>query len=196
MVTGLLACRMTIDDELPAWARAGRAGLTWTGQARPPFATVPGTDQESVWDYPRPPRLVPDPREVTVACGDTVVARTTGALRLLETAHPPTFYLPRADVDLRWLERGSGTSRCEWKGLATYYDVVMRGRRLAGVAWSYERPLVDARSITGYLAFYANALTCCVAGERAVPQPGGFYGGWITPELVGPFKGEPDSDGW
>jgi uncharacterized protein (DUF427 family) len=184
------------DDELPAWARAGRAGWTWVGRERPSFAAVPGAGQESVWDYPRPPRFVADARAVRVALGAVELARTAGAVRLLETSHPPTFYLPRADVAMAYLQRTSARSHCEWKGAATYFDVVVGAQRLPRAAWSYERPFADAAVIAGHLAFYAHTLACFVAGERVRPQDGGFYGGWITAELVGPFKGAPDSDGW
>ncbi len=188
----LLSCAMT-DDELPAWARQARAGWTWTGQRRPPFAIAPGPGQESVWDYPRPPLLVADEREVVVRLGELELARTRGALRMLETSHPPTFYLPRRDVDLSQLRRSSGGgSLCEWKGACTYYDV----GALERVAWSYEHPFAAALELSGHLAFYAHTLACFVGGERVQPQPGGFYGGWITPELVGPFKGEASTRGW
>jgi uncharacterized protein (DUF427 family) len=183
-------------QDLPAWARAARTGWTWTGHHRPPFAIVPGPGQESVWDYPRPPRLVADGREVVVQRGDVIIARTTAAIRLLETSHPPTFYLPRADVALEYLERRLDPSLCEWKGACTYYDVVVDDRRLGRAAWSYERPFCDAASIAGYIAFYADPLVCFVGGERVRPQAGGFYGGWITSELVGPFKGDEATRGW
>jgi len=187
---------MANQDSLPAWARAGRAGWIWTGGRRPAFAVAPGPAQESVWDYPRPPVLVADAREVIVRLGDIVLAHTTHALRLLETAHPPTFYLPRADVAMPHLVRVGGGSRCEWKGAATYYDVVVGARRLERVAWSYEQPFGDAAELAGHLAFYATTLACSVDGAAVIAQPGGFYGGWITPELVGPFKGGAGSEGW
>jgi uncharacterized protein (DUF427 family) len=184
------------DADIPAWARAARQGWTWTGGARPPFAEVPSPGQESVWDYPRPPLLVPDARSVVVRRGETELARTDRAVRMLETSHPPTFYLPRSDVVMKHLKRTGHGSQCEWKGLCTYYDVVVGGERIVGAAWSYEEPLADAAAIAGHIAFYASRLACFVAGERALPQPGGFYGGWVTAELVGPFKGGPDSRGW
>lgn len=149
-----------------------------------------------MWDYPRPPRLLPDRREVIVALGQIEIARTSAAIRMLETSHPPTFYLPRQDVEMSYLERASGSSQCEWKGTCTYYDVVLAGRRLARTAWSYQHPFADAAAIAGYVACYAAVLECYVAGERARPQPGGFYGGWVTSELVGPFKGEATTQGW
>ncbi len=158
----------------------------------------PSPGQESVWDYPRPPRLDPSPKLVVIRDGDVIIARTRGAIRVLETSHPPTWYLPPADIApnavVRSAERGT---ICEWKGPATYWDVSGPGGRvLRSAAWSYQRPTPAFRSITGYLAFYPTELTCEVDGERARPQAGGFYGGWVTDDIVGPFKGEPGSWGW
>jgi len=164
----------------------------WNGSARPDFAIAPGPAQESVWDYPRPPRLARDAREVIVRAGEIFVARTRAAVRVLETSHPPTFYLPRADVEMAHLARATGGSHCEWKGNAVYFDVA--GNARAG--WSYEQPLPGFEDLTGHIAFYCDRLVCTVNGVRAVPQAGGFYGGWITPELVGPFKGGADSRNW
>jgi uncharacterized protein (DUF427 family) len=190
----------------------------WRGHARPAFAVVPEPGQESVWDYPRPPALVPEAREVVVRWGEIEVARSLRCLRLLETAHPPTFYLPWADVDRRWLRPAGGGSFCEWKGPARYWSLVkpllgesLDARREANarrdanardelelprIAWSYPEPLAGAESIADHVAFYATGLACTVGGAPAQPQRGGFYGGWITPELVGPFKGDPGTAGW
>jgi len=181
---------------LPTWAELGRQGWLHRGQKRPPFAIEPLAGQESVWDYPRPPRLVSDQREVGVCAFGVDIARTQAAVRVLETSHPPTFYLPRRDVQMSYLVAAGGGSRCEWKGEASYFDIVVGERRIARPAWSYEEPFDDATSIAGHLAFYASEVDATVAGERVLSQPGGFYGGWITSELVGPFKGEPGSGGW
>jgi len=181
---------------VPGWARRGRSGWRWTGDERPPFAQEPGPGQESVWDYPRPPKLVPDARHVVVRLGETVVADTTAAYRVCETASPPTFYLPPEDVRTQLLEPARGASRCEWKGEARYWTVVAEGTRLERAAWSYPEPFPGFEPVRGYLCFYPGPLTCSVDGHPVVPQPGRFYGGWITPELVGPFKGEPGSEGW
>ena len=181
---------------LPKWVKAAREQWAWRGQARPPFAVMPGTDQESVWDYPRPPTVVPDPREVVVRWGDVEVARTCRALRVLETSHPPSFYLPWDDVATSLLQPAPGTSFCEWKGPARYWTLVDGDRRMAGVAWSYPHPLRGADALAACVAFYAGALDCRVEGAAVLPQPGGYYGGWITQELVGPFKGEPGSQNW
>jgi len=185
----------------PPWAQAARDGWGWRGQARPPFAVLPAPGQTSVWDFPRPPRLAPDDRELVVRWGEVEVARTRQAIRVLETAHPPSFYLPWRDVARDWLEPAPGSSFCEWKGPARYWSLVDRsangaGRRLDGVAWSYPEPLAGAEALADCVAFYPAQLQCSVGGQPVSPQPGGFYGGWITPELTGPFKGGPGSQGW
>ncbi len=125
-----------------------------------------------------------------------VIARTRASLRLLETSHPPTFYLPRTDIDMDHLRAAGRGSRCEWKGDASYFDVSAGNAKRPRAAWSYENPFGDFLPLAGHLAFYASALSCFVDEERVRPQPGGFYGGWITDELVGPFKGEAGSGGW
>lgn len=174
-----------------------REQWTWRGASRPPFAAVPGPDQESVWDYPRPPVIVADTREVAIRWGDVEVARTRRALRVLETAHPPSFYLPLDDVTPGLLQpEPGGGSFCEWKGPARYWSLVDGSRRLQAVAWSYPQPLAGAEALARCVAFYPAALDCRVDGAAVQPQPGGFYGGWITPELTGPFKGAPGSGGW
>ena len=175
---------------------AAREQWTWRGQARPPFAVFPAPGQESVWDYPRPPAVVRDPREVVVRWGEVEIARTRRALRVLETSHPPSFYLPWDDVAACMLQPAPGTSYCEWKGPARYWTLVDCDRRMAAVAWSYPHPLRSAEPLGACVAFYAGALDCRVDGAAVRPQPGGFYGGWITPDLVGPFKGEPGSQNW
>jgi uncharacterized protein (DUF427 family) len=180
----------------PPDLKHARAQWRWRGVDRPPFAAIPGPGQESVWDYPRPPRLASDAREVVVRWGAVEVARTTGAIRVLETAHPPCFYLPWRDVARELFQQAPGTSFCEWKGPARYWSLIDGDRRLPAVAWSYPEPLSGAEAIADCVALYANVLECRVGGARVIPQPGGFYGGWITPELVGPFKGEPGSGGW
>ncbi len=183
-------------SDLSLWLQAARENWHWQGQARPPFAQIPTAQQESVWDYPRPPRLLPDSREVVIRWGSMEVARTRRSVRVLETAHPPTFYLPWEDVARQLLIPGHGSSFCEWKGPASYWSLVHEERRLERVAWSYPKPLAGGEPLAGCVAFYPASLDCRVDGSRVKPQPGGFYGGWITPELVGPFKGEPGSEGW
>jgi uncharacterized protein (DUF427 family) len=164
----------------------------WRGQERPPFAIAPGPGQESVWDYPRPPRVEPDARPVVVRAGDVVVASTRRALRVLETASPPTFYVPLADVEPNRLVPAAGASWCEWKGRARYWSL---GGGPA-VAWSYEEPNPRYDVLRDHVAFYPARVACFVGGVRVEPQPGGFYGGWVTPEIVGPWKGDPGTEGW
>jgi uncharacterized protein (DUF427 family) len=186
--------------DLPSWIRAARQQWRWQGQERPPFATTPGPGQTSVWDFPRPPRLVRDTREVVVRWGDVEVARTQRAVFVQETSHPPSVYLPWNDVARHLLQPAAGGSFCEWKGPAKYWtlnDALNDGdRRLPDVAWSYPQPLGGAEALADCMAFYPGALNCTVGGALVTSQPGGFYGGWITPELVGPFKGEPGSESW
>ncbi len=184
------------DRRTPEWARRGRSAWTHTGAIRPPFAVTPGRDQESVWDYPRPPVIVPDAREVLVRAGLHEIARTRRAVRVLETASAPTFYLPPDDVRQDILAQAGGSSRCEWKGEARYWSITAPGPRLDRVAWSYAQPFREFEAIRGWFAFYPSLLECLVDGVRAEAQPGGFYGGWVTPDVVGPFKGEPGTGGW
>ncbi|MFD6249554.1 DUF427 domain-containing protein [Streptomyces roseolus] len=160
---------------------------TQDGRRRPVRSGTRPT--ESVWDYPRPPKLTDDDRRVTVAVGRRVVADTRASLRVLETSHPPVFYLPRQDVREEFLRPRPGRTHCEWKGTASYWDVVADDVVVPGAAWSYEQPLAPYEALRGRLAFYPSAVRCTVDGEVVVAQEGDFYGGWITPEIEGPFKG-------
>ena len=173
-----------------------RASWRWRGDQRPPFATTPGPGQESVWDYPRPPRVESDERRVRVAVESVIIAESRRCQRVLETASPPTFYLPPDDVDRDALVPAERSSFCEWKGQADYWSVRIGSKLLEAVAWSYPDPFPEFSVLKGYIAFYPQRLACSVAGARVEPQRGDFYAGWVTPELVGPFKGEPDSEGW
>lgn len=156
-----------------------------------------GPDEESVWDYPRPPRLEPVASRVVVEFAGTVVADTARALRILETSHPPTYYLPPEDVRPGVLVPAGRGSICEWKGVARYWTVAVGERRAERAAWSYPEPSPAYAPLRDHLAFYAGAMDrCTVDGEVVVPQPGGFYGGWITSAVKGPFKGGPGSMGW
>lgn len=154
---------------------------------------------ESVWDYPRPPRLERVEKRVRVLFGGSVVADTVRAHRVLETSHPPVYYVPLEDVSPGALEPSGGRgSACEWKGVASYYDVIGGdGRRAERAAWTYRSPAAGFDPIRDAVAFYPAPMDeCTVDGERVEPQPGGFYGGWITSDLVGPFKGGPGTSGW
>jgi len=181
---------------LPRWAERARAGWQHRGRTRPAFAHPPGPGQESVWDYPRPARAVDDDRRVVVELDGIRIAETRRAIRVLETSHPPTFYLPRDAIRDDALVAVPGESRCEWKGVACYYDVVAGSARRQRAAWSYEEPFSDFVRMAGHVGFYPSALECYVDDERVRPQPGGFYAGWITDDLAGPFKGAPGSGGW
>lgn len=158
---------------------------------------VPGPGQESVWDYPRPPRLEQVTKRLRVMVGDVAIAETTRGFRVLETSHPPVYYIPFEDVRADLVRQATGSSFCEWKGQATYWDVVVGKEMRAAAAWSYPTPTAPFEPIRNALAFYANRVDgCFVDNERVTPQPGRFYGGWITSDIVGPFKGEPGTQGW
>ena len=162
----------------------------------PPQRIEPGTGQLSVWDFPRPPALVQWHEHVTIAFGGGLVADTTEAWCVLETSHPPTYYLPRAAFVAGSLRPASGTSFCEWKGSADYLDVVAGDRVAPRAAWTYPHPVRAYAALREHVAVYPAAVDrCTVDGEVVQPQPGGFYGGWITPRVVGPFKGGPGTAG-
>jgi uncharacterized protein (DUF427 family) len=152
---------------------------------------------ESVWDYPRPPRVAPSSALVQVVFGGRVVAETTESLRVLETSHPPTYYLPPTSVQRRYLFPTGKTSSCEFKGVATYYSVEVRGRVSENAAWSYHSPNATYEALRDHLAFYPGRVDACfVDGERVQAQEGDFYGGWITSDISGPFKGAPGTATW
>jgi len=157
---------------VPGWLQNAREQWQNTGRSRPDFAVVPEPGQESVWDYPRPPAVVADTRIVEVRSGDIVIATTTQAIRVLETSHPPSFYVP---------------------GQAEY---VALSPADTPIGWRYPSPYADFAACAGYVSFYPDAVECRVDGELVRAQAGGFYGGWITNEIVGPFKGETGTTGW
>jgi uncharacterized protein (DUF427 family) len=160
-----------------------------------PIAPRPG--QESVWDYPRPPRLEPVTARLVVVLGGESIADTTRGHRVLETSHPPNYYFPPHDIAPGALERTAGGSFCEFKGRAHYYTVRGGERVEPEAAWGYDHPSPGFDSLAGRVAFYAGRMDACfVDGEPVTPQPGGFYGGWITSDVAGPFKGGPGSRGW
>ncbi len=157
----------------------------------------PGPGQESVWDYPRPPRLEPTERRIEIVCNGETIADSRRAFRVLETSHPPVYYLPPEDVRRDLLRPGRGRSVCEWKGAAAYHDLVVGDRIVEDAAWSYPRPTPTFAPIANYLAFYPSKVDrCLVDGVEVQAQPGDFYGGWITPDVIGPFKGAPGTWGW
>jgi uncharacterized protein (DUF427 family) len=160
-----------------------------------PISPVPG--QESVWDYPRPPRVEEFPLPIRVIFNNQVIAETTRARRVLETSHPPVYYIPRKDLNMNVLQEAVESSFCEWKGRADYYNVLVGGRRAERAAWTYPDPSPAFQTLKDHFAFYAGAMDACtVDGEIVTPQPGDFYGGWITDNIVGPFKGEPGTLFW
>ena len=157
----------------------------------------PGPGQESVWDYPRPPRLEVTGKRIQIILADVTIADTTRAQRVLETSHPPVYYLPPDDVAREYLRPARGASFCEWKGEASYYDIVVGDRVVAQAAWTYRHPSPAFAPIADYIAIYPGKMDeCYVDGERVRAQPGDFYGGWITGDIVGPFKGDPGTWGW
>jgi len=168
----------------------------YRGQERPAFAEEPGPGQESVWDYPRPPAIVVDQRCVEVRLGDLIIADSRQNYRILETASPPTFYIPARDVRVQLLEPCPGISVCEWKGVARYWGLRDRSRSPQAVGWSYPSPTRRFEAIAGYFSFYPALVACFVDGEPVRAQPGEFYGGWVTSEIVGPFKGSVDTRHW
>ncbi len=162
-----------------------------------PRRVEPGAGQESVWDYPRPPRVQGSDEVVEVVLGAVVVAWTTRALRVLETSHPPTYYLPEASFADGVLRPATGTTYCEFKGTASYFDLVAAGRTASRAAWTYRQPSPGFAALVGHVAVMPGLVDrCTVDGEVVVPQAGGFYGGWITSRVAGPFKGEPDTRDW
>ena len=156
-----------------------------------PQRIEPQPGQESVWDYPRPPRVEAVTKRIRVIFNGLTIADTTRAKRVVETSHPPVYYIPPEDVLMTSLKPTLGTSVCEWKGNAGYYDLVVEGRQSKRASWFYADPTLAFESIRSHIAFYASRVDeCYVDAERVIPQPGDFYGGWVTADVVGPFKGE------
>jgi len=158
---------------------------------------TPGPGQESVWDYPRPPRVEDTSKHIQVVFNGVVIAETRRAVRVLETSHPPVYYIPPQDIKMEHLRPASRSSYCEWKGRAAYYTLSVGEKQAENAAWYYPDPTPGLEAIEGHLAFYPHLMDACyVDGERVQAQAGGFYGGWITSDIVGPFKGEPGTWGW
>lgn len=157
----------------------------------------PGPGQESVWDYPRPPAIQPTSRHLRVVFNGRTVAETRRGLRVLETSQPPAYYVPPADVHLGLLIRSSHRTVCEWKGIAVYFTLQVHGKMSENVAWSYPDPTAGYQALRDYLAFYPSRVDACyVDGEPVKAQEGDYYGGWITSDVVGPFKGGLGTEGW
>lgn len=162
-----------------------------------PRPDLAGPGQESVWDYPRPAIAEATTAHIVIEHRGRILVDTRAAIRTLETSHPPSYYIPPADIAPGILRRADGASFCEWKGVATYWDVIVAGSVLRDAAWSYADPTPAFAALRDHVAFYAAPFDrCLVDGETVVPQPGGFYGGWITSRVVGPFKGIAGSRFW
>ncbi|MGQ4646826.1 DUF427 domain-containing protein [Lyngbya aestuarii] len=157
----------------------------------------PEPGQESVWDYPRPPRLEESPKRIRIIFNGVTIAESNRSQRVLETSHPPVYYIPPEDIKMEYLSRTNQGSFCEWKGRAIYYTVIVGNKQAANAAWAYPDPTASFAPLKNYLAFYAHMMDACyVNGELVEPQPGNFYGGWVTKDILGPFKGGPGTWGW
>lgn len=153
--------------------------------------------QESVWDYPRPAICEPTERRIQIVHRGVTLADSSKAWRTLETSHPPTYYIPQSDIAMAYLEPNTRRTLCEWKGQARYFDIVIGDERIEAGAWTYASPSTPFLPIKDMLAFYPDPLDqCMVDGETITPQPGQFYGGWISQYEAGPFKGTPGSQFW
>ena len=183
-------------SELNDQIRQARAKWKYRGDVRPDFAIIPEEGQESVWDYPRPPKIDPDSRTVLVRFNSEVIAESTSTVRILETAGPPVFYIPQKDIEMSMLTDGTSTTLCEWKGHAKHWNVITEKKTFENAGWSYPDPFPGYEEIRDYISFYPVMLECYVDSERVLPQHGGYYGGWVTSEIVGPFKGEPGTGWW
>lgn len=157
----------------------------------------PEKGQESVWDYPRPPRLEKTTKHLRIVFGGETIAETNRAFRVLETSHPPVYYFPPDDVRMEFLTPAAGASFCEWKGRARYYDLRVGDKTVENAGWFYSNPARGFSEIKDYIAFYPSKMDVCYANEELVEsQAGDFYGGWITSEIIGPFKGGAGTRGW
>jgi uncharacterized protein (DUF427 family) len=155
------------------------------------------TELESVWDYPRPPAVENVPQRIKIVFNGQIIVDSQNAKRVLETSHPPTYYVPLEDIKPETLKPAPARTWCEWKGEARYYDVIIGDRIAESAAWFYPNPAPDYAEIKDHVAFYASKMEACFVGDELVkPQPGAFYGGWITPKIDGPFKGGPGTSGW
>ena len=162
-----------------------------------PQRIQPEPGQESVWDYPRPPRIEQSNQRIQVIFRDVTIAESVRSQRILETSHPPVYYIPPEDVDMSYIQPSNHQSYCEWKGIAQYYAIAVGEEKSINAAWYYPNPTDYFAVLKNYLAFYpSRADACYVDGERVTAQTGDFYGGWITKNIVGPFKGGMGTRGW
>lgn len=157
----------------------------------------PQPGQESVWDYPRPPRLEETSKHIQIVFNGVTIADTHQAKRVLETSHPPVYYIPLEDIRQEYLVKSARSTFCEWKGHGSYYSLAVGDKQVDDVAWYYPEPTPAFAAIANHVAFYPAPMDgCYVDGEKVTPQPGSFYGGWITSDIVGPFKGALGTWGW
>ncbi|MBD2187763.1 DUF427 domain-containing protein [Pseudanabaena mucicola] len=162
-----------------------------------PQRIEPQLGQESVWDYPRPAIWEDTNKRIRIICNGVVLAETQQAKRVLETSHPPCYYIPIEDIKMEYLIETSRRTMCEWKGISQYYDVAIADRYIKNAAWRYFAPTPNFWEIQNSLSFYGSLMDeCYVNDELITPQAGDFYGGWITADIVGPFKGEVGTWGW
>ncbi|MEM8780450.1 MAG: DUF427 domain-containing protein [Cyanobacteria bacterium P01_G01_bin.49] len=162
-----------------------------------PQRIEPQPGQESVWDYPRPPRLVSCDKKIQIIFNDVTLLNSQRTYRVLETSHPPVYYISPEDIQMEYLHRTEKRSFCEWKGSARYYTIIVDDKKAPNAAWYYPNPNPEFVQIKDYVAFYPSLMDeCLVNGEKVTSQPGDFYGGWITSDIVGPFKGVSGSWGW
>ncbi len=156
---------------------------------------LPG--QESVWDYPRPPRIEPTNKHIRIIFNGETIVDTNRAIRILETSHPPVYYIPLADIRMEYLTSTSRSTFCEFKGAASYWTIRLNSHVSENAAWRYAQPSKGYESLKDHLAFYPTKVDACyVNDEQVQPQEGDFYGGWITSDIVGPFKGGTGTSGW
>ena len=157
----------------------------------------PKAGQESVWDYPRPPQLERTNKHLKIIFNGEIIAETNQGFRVLETSHPPVYYFPPEDVRIEFLSKADGSSFCEWKGRAGYYNLQVGEKSVENAAWFYTNPTANFKEIENYLAFYPSKMDACFVNDELVEtQAGDFYGGWITKDIVGPFKGGAGTWGW
>lgn len=187
----------TVPIEIPLTARLQREAERWKSAPRPDNIVAPGPGQRSVWDFPRPPAVERVCERVTVEFAGRCIADTRRCLRVCETASPPTYYIPMDDVAMQYLREGTGASLCEWKGMSRCYDIAVLGAVSLQAAWTYPSVQHEYAVLANHMGFYASRVDRCTVGnEIARPQPGGFYAGWITSDLTGPWKGEIGTGGW
>ena len=162
-----------------------------------PIPIPPKPGQESVWDYPSPARWGNSNKQIKIICNGIILASSNQAKRVIETSHPPTYYIPSQDIQMQYLVATSKKSWCEWKGKSSYYDISIGEKYIPSAAWSYCEPTLEFSHLKDHYSFYAGLMDhCYIDGELVIPQPGNFYGGWITSDIVGPFKGESGTFGW